>query len=209
MSLVPDITAGTGTEFEEMLVCDGSGGLSQSEGQEEYCGNPRPNRTRPLSDKPVFRSQIAGSSVQRRLTGELTRTIIHIMNALQWKRRVLWTLAGVLAVAVSLFVLEGIIRLDARATGNRAAARFGGDRIRGLTALVDCSQCSLRERDMAVWALGELRDRRALAVLKAHYTAGKCDHAADLCQYELGKAIMKIEGKWNLHASMTFRRATP
>jgi hypothetical protein len=51
MSLVPDITAGTGTDFEEMLVCDGSGGLSQSEGQEEYCGNPRPNRTRPLSDK--------------------------------------------------------------------------------------------------------------------------------------------------------------
>jgi hypothetical protein len=51
MSMVPDITAGTGTEFEETLVCDGSGGLSQSEGQEEYCGNPRPNRTRPLSDK--------------------------------------------------------------------------------------------------------------------------------------------------------------
>src|SRR5450759_1379265 len=54
MPMVPDITAGTGTEFEEMLVCDGSGGLSQSEGQEEYCGNPRPNHTRPLSDKPVF-----------------------------------------------------------------------------------------------------------------------------------------------------------
>ena len=35
MSLVPDITAGTGTEFEEMLVCDGSGGLSQSEGAQE------------------------------------------------------------------------------------------------------------------------------------------------------------------------------
>ena len=38
-----------------MLVCDGSGGLSQSEGQEEYCENPRPNRTRPLYDKPVSR----------------------------------------------------------------------------------------------------------------------------------------------------------
>ena len=35
MSMVPDITAGTGTEFEEMLVCDGSGGLSQSEGAQE------------------------------------------------------------------------------------------------------------------------------------------------------------------------------
>ena len=131
------------------------------------------------------------------------------MNASRWKRRVLWTLAGVLAIAVSLLVLEGVIRLDARATGNRAAARFGGDRIRGLTALVDCSQCSLRERDIAVWALGELRDRRALPALKAHYTGGKCDHTSNLCQYELGKAIMKIEGTWNFHASMTFRRSEP
>ena len=35
MSLVPDITAGTGTEFEETLVYSGSGGLSQSEGAQE------------------------------------------------------------------------------------------------------------------------------------------------------------------------------
>jgi hypothetical protein len=131
------------------------------------------------------------------------------MNASRWTRRVLWTLAGVLAITVSLLVLEGGIRLEARATGNRAAARFGGDRIRGLAPLVDCSRCSLRERDMAVWALGELRDRRALPALKAHYTGGKCDHTRNLCQYELGKAIMKIEGTWNFHASMTFRRSEP
>jgi hypothetical protein len=35
MLLVPDITAGTKTEFEETLVCSGSGGLSQSEGAQE------------------------------------------------------------------------------------------------------------------------------------------------------------------------------
>jgi hypothetical protein len=35
MLMVPDITAGTGTEFEEMLVCDGSAGLPQSEGAQE------------------------------------------------------------------------------------------------------------------------------------------------------------------------------
>ena len=68
MSMVPDITASTGTEFEEMLVCDGSGGLSQSEGQEEYCGNPRPNRTRPLSEMEVSRSAAgprAGANTER------------------------------------------------------------------------------------------------------------------------------------------------
>ena len=35
ISPVPDITAGTGTEFEETLVYSGSGGLSQSEGAQE------------------------------------------------------------------------------------------------------------------------------------------------------------------------------
>lgn len=126
-----------------------------------------------------------------------------------WKRVAFWALVGALAIAISLFALEGAIRLFARETGSRAAARFGGDTITGLTSLVDCSGCLLRERNVAVWALGELRDRRALRVLKAHYTGRKCDHTAGLCQYELGKAIMKIEGTWNLHASMTFRRSTP
>lgn len=56
---------------------------------------------------------------------------------------------------------EFSIRLTARKAGTRAAARFGGDRITGLAALVDCSRCSLCERDMAVWAFGELRDGRA------------------------------------------------
>ena len=128
------------------------------------------------------------------------------MNASRWKRKFLWTVAGTAAAAACLLILEGLIRLDARMAGARAAARFGGDRIGGLTALVDCRPCSPAERDLAVWALGELRDRRALPVLKAHYRGGRCNHAADLCQYELGKAIMKIEGTWTFHASRTFRR---
>lgn len=66
----------------------------------------------------------------------------------------------------------------------------------GLTRLVDCNGCDLRERDMAVWATGELKDRRALPVLKAHFTGRGCDHNRDLCQYELRKAIMKIDGTW-------------
>jgi hypothetical protein len=135
--------------------------------------------------------------------------MIDVMKMPRWKPVALWTLASLLVIVVALFALEGLIRLDARETGNRAAARFGAGRITGLTATVDCSWCSLRERDTAVWALGELRNRRALPVLKAHYTGGKCDHAAGLCQYELGKAILKIEGTWNLHASMTFRRSRP
>jgi hypothetical protein len=135
-----------------------------------------------------------------------TMCIMSIMKVCAWRRVALWAIAGPLAIAVFLLVLEGAIRLKARETGAYAAARFGGDRIIGLSALVGCSQCALRDRDMAVWALGELRDRSSLPALKAHYTGRKCDHTSDLCQYELGKAIMKIEGAWNLHSSGIFRK---
>ncbi|HEY1337086.1 MAG TPA: hypothetical protein VGF59_06220 [Bryobacteraceae bacterium] len=128
------------------------------------------------------------------------------MNYLRWRRAAVWAAAGAATLALSLLALEGAIRLDARTQGDRAAARFGGDRIAGLAALVGCDGCGLREREMAAWALGELRDRRALPVLRAHFTGGRCDHATRLCQYELGKAIMRIEGTWTLKASNRFRR---
>jgi hypothetical protein len=124
-----------------------------------------------------------------------------IMNAVRLKRVGLWTMAALVLLALGAVGLEGSIRLYARSTGNHAAARFGGDRVTGLARLVDCEGCSLKERDMAVWALGEVRDRRALTVLRAHYTGARCNHAADLCQYELGKAIMKIEGTWAFHSA--------
>ena len=63
MLLVPDITAGTGTEFEETLVCSGSGGCRSRKERRRgpfplmnsfpsgtaasgrgYGQNPRPNR---------------------------------------------------------------------------------------------------------------------------------------------------------------------
>ncbi|MBZ5581994.1 MAG: hypothetical protein LAQ30_07270 [Acidobacteriia bacterium] len=122
------------------------------------------------------------------------------------KRLTFWTLGAVVALAASALALEGSIRLEARALGNRAAVRFGGDRITGLTRLVNCDGCDLHERDMAVWALGELRDRRALPVLDAHFTGATCDHNRYLCQYELRKAIMKIEGTWGLFGSKPAQR---
>ncbi len=125
------------------------------------------------------------------------------------KRACLWALGIALVVAASLLTLEGAIRLSARRAGNRAAERFGGGRIAGLAALVGCQECPLHDRDMAVWALGELGDPGGLPALRAYYTGEKCDHRTKLCQYELGKAIRKLEGRWGLHASLTFGRSRP
>lgn len=74
-------------------------------------------------------------------------------------------------------------------------AKYPGDRVQALCTLVKCESCSLAERNRAVWALGQLRDERAMPILLKYYTRQKCNHALDLCQYELKKAVEAIQRK--------------
>lgn len=87
-------------------------------------------------------------------------------------------------------------------------AAYGGERWDSLVKQAECSDCPMRERNRAVWALGQMEERRALPALKKHYTGEKCDHQAELCQYELDKAIRKIEGTWGLQGTLN-RMARP
>jgi hypothetical protein len=48
------------------------------------------------------------------------------------------------------------------------------------------------ERNRAVWALGQMRERRALAVLANYRTHRKCDHDREICQYEIEKALKRL-----------------
>ncbi len=112
----------------------------------------------------------------------------------RWLRR-WWLLVGlgaVMLVVVALVTLELWILVGARDRGTAAMREFPGDRVEALVALVE-SDRSFGERNRAVWALGQLRDRRALPVLKRYYTGAPCDHARYLCQYELKKAIRLLE----------------
>jgi len=66
-----------------------------------------------------------------------------------------------------------------------------GENVIALIDFVNSSSPPLQDRNLAVWALGRLRDSRALPVLKAHYTGEPCNHEMGLCQYELAKAITR------------------
>lgn len=122
-----------------------------------------------------------------------------------------WLAAGaVLALAaLGLAAVQLLIRHEVGATGDRAMRQYPGDRIHALMQVVDCADCGLRSRNRAVWALGEMRDRVALPVLRRHHTREQCNHTLDLCQYELGKAIKKIEGTWDLKASLHYKGTEP
>ena len=69
-----------------------------------------------------------------------------------------------------------------------------GDDVAALIAFVQSDSHSLHDRNLAVWALGQARDARALSVLQAFVTGEKCDHSKNLCQHELKKA-MKLSEK--------------
>ena len=121
--------------------------------------------------------------------------------------KVLWLVTGGLVVSAALGIagIQFFIWSEVRATGDRAVREYPGDRVRALIQVVDCADCDLRKRNRAVWALGEIEDPAALPVLRRYHTRERCDHGADLCQYELGKAIKKIEGTWNLQSSFRYK----
>lgn len=86
------------------------------------------------------------------------------------------------------------IGLGVNSTSRSAMAQFDGDRIEALIALVDCENCPLKDRNHAVWALGQLKDKRALPILYKYRTGKPCDHSQYICQYEISKAIRWAEG---------------
>lgn len=55
----------------------------------------------------------------------------------------------------------------------------------------------LKDRNRAVWVLGQLGDVRALAPLESLWNAEPCDHAVAVCQREVGKAIRQCRGGFN------------
>jgi hypothetical protein len=79
-------------------------------------------------------------------------------------------------VLAALFVLlagDGlIIGSSLRAVSGKAQSQFPGKRIDALIALAKCDSCDRRDRNHAVWALGQLDDSRALPVLESCYAGG-------------------------------------
>ena len=106
-----------------------------------------------------------------------------------------WVLAIVIGFLIVAYLGASImIGWGINKESRSAMARFSGDRIEALMALVDCQDCRLEDRNHAVWALGQLRDKRALPILYKYRTGKPCNHLQQICQYEISKAIRWTEG---------------
>jgi len=75
-----------------------------------------------------------------------------------------------------------------------------GAPVPALVAFVESGDHSLRDRNRAVWALGQIGSVDALPCLRRNYTGAPCDHTSELCQRELRKAIDLCEGAINVSA---------
>ena len=72
----------------------------------------------------------------------------------------------------------------------QAAHPHPEDAVAALLEYVQSDSHTLKERNLAVWSLGQARDSRALPILEKYFNGEQCDHDSKLCQSELEKAIM-------------------
>ena len=120
---------------------------------------------------------------------------------------VYWLPILVLAVGVALFAAIALsIGRGVGEISREAAKEFPGDQVESLMAFVESDRRTLAERNRAVWALGQLGDKRALPLLRKLYTGRECQHDKYLCQHELRKAITACSGGFNA-AAWVWRRS--
>ena len=113
---------------------------------------------------------------------------------------------GLIVVCVIIAILFAIsmyqIFSSVRGVCRAATARYPGDNVEALIALVDSEDASFRERNQAIWALGQLGDDRALPLLRKLDTAEvqpkPYDADAYIVQYSVEKAIRQIESSFIL-----------
>jgi HEAT repeat protein len=108
--------------------------------------------------------------------------------------------AGLVILFTGFLSICGAIGSGVRTISAEALREQPGDRVLALLAYVECERHSLRDRNRAVWALGQLGDSRALPLLEKNYTGKPCEHSRFLCQRELKKAIEHCRGGLNLTA---------
>lgn len=114
-----------------------------------------------------------------------------------------------LIILVFIAVLYAIIFKEVRGTCLRAETVHKKDCVNSLILVLEDPERNIKEKNDAIWALGQLADKRALPKLKSLYT-GQIPEREPLnkviSQYELRKAIRWIEnGNWTSWMYFNYR----
>ncbi len=124
------------------------------------------------------------------------------------KNKIIQTFLFLTAVGISIFLLFFIITctwigFEAKSLCQDAQRQYGQDCVMSLISLLDDEKQSYKAKNSAIWALGEMGDRRALPILKKYYTGiipARESLYKTISQYELKKAIRLADGGPNITA---------
>lgn len=112
------------------------------------------------------------------------------------------------AIGASVLVLFFVITctwigVDVKTRCQEAKKDYGGTCVEALSKLVDDENQAFRNRNSAIWALGQLGNNEALPILEKYYTGNIPDREPlneVISQYELKKAIKLLSDGKNITA---------
>jgi hypothetical protein len=121
-------------------------------------------------------------------------------------KRQLNTLLYLAAVGFSMLLLAFVVGATWIGQGVKencqdAQRKYDGDCVQALSALLQDENNSYRERNLAVWALGQIGEPQPSELLNSYYTGiipPKESLDEGLSQYELKKAIQQVNGGVNI-----------
>jgi hypothetical protein len=118
--------------------------------------------------------------------------------------KLICSFAFLIVIFFLLFIATGIlIGKEVNNRCSKAQKEYQEDCVESLMQLLDDNKKDFRSRNSAVWALGQLGDKRALAVLQKYYTAdipARESLEGVISQYELRKAVNLSSGGFNITA---------
>lgn len=91
-----------------------------------------------------------------------------------------------------LLIVTYVVEKEVQETCKKAVSVYPGDKIQALINVSKNESSCTKDKSMALWALGQLGDKKALAYLVENFE-GK--EESNVCVYEAQKAIEKIENE--------------
>ncbi len=79
----------------------------------------------------------------------------------------------------------------------KAQAIHKGSCTTALLSVVNDERSSIKDKDLAIWAIGQIGNPEAITALQAHQTDEECPRKACISQFEIQKAIDLCSGKLN------------
>jgi hypothetical protein len=104
-------------------------------------------------------------------------------------------IAVIAGIIITFWGTTASMKTLANNIGENATTVFHKDKVESLLLLLDSDRHSSKEKNDAIWALGVLKDERALNKLESLMTEEKSGKAEKYCRREIEKSIEKIKGK--------------